>query len=414
VPTTAGTYEFRYLLNNGYTDVKRSGPILVGTQPSSSRSQSGSYEGFGAEAVEGKNIYRVTNLNDSGPGTLRDCVSQRDRKCVFDVSGTINLNTELSISKPFVTVDGLTAPSPGITVTNSIYIKDATLTPTWIPHNDTHDVIVRGIRIKKNNDGGQWALACLGGFSSERDQTTRPPYNIVFSQISIAGAMDDQLALTQNCNSVTLDRLAFFDARGVQNALFDNAYRISLHRTFFGSTSYRNPQIQWHADSAQYEAPPDTMADVRNNLVFMRHASGYGISFWRGGLGNVINTLFLHALPGIARGLNNAIHVCTTNGVINPRATSDCSQPAAGVYINGNLFFSAYASEPLAMDLNILDYAAGSPPAQFPAPAVRTTQAFAAACEVLATAGMFPRLAEEQQEIDLAAKELAKFGRCYN
>lgn len=32
-PTEAGQYEFRYLLNDGYTDVARSGPVTVGTGP---------------------------------------------------------------------------------------------------------------------------------------------------------------------------------------------------------------------------------------------------------------------------------------------------------------------------------------------------------------------------------------------
>jgi hypothetical protein len=328
---------------------------------------------------------------------------------VFDVGGTITLTSYISINKPFITVDGLTAPAPGITLTDSVYVKDAAL----IPHNDTHDVIVRGVRINKDADGGQWALACLQGFTGERDSTTRPPYNIVFSQISIGGAMDDQLAITQGCNNVTVDRVAFFNARGGQNALFDGqAVKISVHRSFFGSDSYRNPQVQFHLDGGEFRAPQDVQADIRNNLVFMRHT--YGISFWRGGKGNVVNSVFLHAVPDIARGLNNAIHVCTPTGVINPRATANCTQPASGAYIDGNLFFSAYASEPLAMDLNDLDYNAGTPPVPFPAAAVRATTALAAACEVLQTAGMFPRLPEEQEEIDLAAAELAQFGSCPN
>lgn len=32
-PTQAGQYELRYLLNDGYTDVARSGPVTVGTGP---------------------------------------------------------------------------------------------------------------------------------------------------------------------------------------------------------------------------------------------------------------------------------------------------------------------------------------------------------------------------------------------
>ena len=107
------------------------------------------YEGFGAvtqgalSSPTGYTVYRVTSLADSGAGTLRDAVSRGNRLVVFDVGGTIRLSNDLYIYESYITIDGSSAPAPGLTIEQPGEIVTAIYARSNRP---VHDVIIHTLR----------------------------------------------------------------------------------------------------------------------------------------------------------------------------------------------------------------------------------------------------------------------------
>ncbi|MEQ8219811.1 MAG: Ig-like domain-containing protein, partial [Arenibacter sp.] len=76
-------------------------------------------EGFGQYATGGRGgkVLFVTNLNNSGSGSLREALeASGPRTVIFRVGGTINLSSGIVIKNPNLTIAGQTAPGGGILI----------------------------------------------------------------------------------------------------------------------------------------------------------------------------------------------------------------------------------------------------------------------------------------------------------
>jgi hypothetical protein len=145
-PSTAGTAK---VTATSEADTSKSGTATVTV---SSPKQTGPLpafpgaEGGGAASAGGRGgqVIEVTNLHDTGSGSLRACLdASGPRTCIFRVAGIITPASQLRVGNPFVTVACQTAPGEIIiggprTVQDSMFIT-------------THDVVVRYCTFSADN-----------------------------------------------------------------------------------------------------------------------------------------------------------------------------------------------------------------------------------------------------------------------
>lgn len=132
-------------------------------------------EGFGKYTVGGRNgeVYIVTNLNDSGPGSLRDAVSQPNRMIVFEVGGVIELQDRLTFSEN-LTIAGQTAPGEGITLSGD-----------GISFTNANNLICRFIRVRSGKAAGKVdAITIYQG------------HDMVFDHLSVSWGTDENFSVS--------------------------------------------------------------------------------------------------------------------------------------------------------------------------------------------------------------------------
>ncbi len=219
-------------------------------------------EGFGRFAVGGRggDVYHVTNLNDDGLGSLRQGLktAKGPRTIVFDLSGTIQLKSELRITQSNLTIAGQTAPGDGIT------LRDQT-----VSLRNCHDVIIRYIRLRLGDKNKK-----PGGYDT---LTTDDIADVILDHVSLSWAIDGTHDLRRGKN-VTVQRCILSEA--LNDSIHEKgphamcaSYRdlsgpLTLHHNLFTTCRDRHPTL----GSAQ-EGDPLTIVDFRNNVIYNWNAT---------------------------------------------------------------------------------------------------------------------------------------------
>lgn len=152
-------------------------------------------EGYGRFAAGGRGgrVLHVTNLQDSGPGSLRAAVeADGPRTVVFDVSGLITLESKLVVRKTNsnLTVAGQTAPGKGICLRKYNFgMLGAT------------NVIVRYVRVRPGNISGL-TLDGMGMASCD---------HCIIDHCSISWTLDEAVS-TRGAQNITLQRTLISEA----------------------------------------------------------------------------------------------------------------------------------------------------------------------------------------------------------
>jgi hypothetical protein len=123
----------------------------------------------------GGKVLTVSNLNDRGPGSLREACEGTvgPRIVVFNVSGIIRLKTPIIILAPYITIAGQTAPGDGVCIAGESF---------WV---NTHDVVVRHMRFRRGETKVERRDDGFGG---------NPVGNIMIDHCSCTWGLDENIS----------------------------------------------------------------------------------------------------------------------------------------------------------------------------------------------------------------------------
>ena len=261
-------------------------------------------QGWGRFATGGRGgtVYHVTNLNDSGTGSLRDAISQPNRIIVFDVSGVINIESRL-VFKNNLYVAGQTAPGEGIVVYGN-----------GVSFSGANNIIVRHVRFRMGK-GGDSGKDCAGIANGT---------NMIFDHCSFSWGLDETFSINadgkgtppQNItisNCIMGQGLLPHSAGGLMQA--DN---ITLYRNFYCDNATRNNKVKGKQQFV-------------NNVVYNWSDGGYlmGGDSQGSSYVNITNNLFINGPSGSGNGItkgNADFHIYAVDnwqdrdcdGVFNP------------------------------------------------------------------------------------------------
>ena len=276
-------------------------------------------EGFGKYTTGGRGgiVLKVTNLDDSGPGSFRDaCTKKYPRIIVFEVAGTIHLQTKLAISAN-VTIAGQSAPGDGICIADqSVGLAG-------------NNIIVRFLRFRLGDKFQRNEMIDGNGGDDAFGGNKRK--NIVIDHCSMSWSNDevfsiyggDSTTIQWNLISEPLNYSYHFEKGDVDfehhgyGGIWGGEH-LSAHHNLFAHCVSRNPRFNGARLGANKE-----FVDFTNNLIYnWQHNSVYG---GEDGTYNIVNNYYRSG-PSTSEVVKSRI--------VNP--TSDAVKQLGKFYVAGN------------------------------------------------------------------------------
>lgn len=277
-------------------------------------------EGFGkyTQGGRGGEVYIVRNLEDSGPGSLREAVSSNQKRIiVFAVSGTIRLLSPLEILSN-KTIAGQTAPGDGICIAD------------YPVRLDGNQIIIQYLRIRMG-DRYQGEEGMVPGSGNDDVLGASRKRHIIVDHCSLSWSTDevcsvyngDSTTLQWNIISEPLNYSYHFETGDTdfQKHGYGGIWggrHFSAHHNLFAHCASRNPRFNGLRLGATEE-----LADFRNNVIYnWGHNTVYG---GEGGRYNIVNNYYKYG-PNTLAGVKSRI--------ANPNRTNQL--PFGQWFVSGN------------------------------------------------------------------------------
>ncbi len=223
-------------------------------------------EGFGAYAQGGRGgkVLFVTNLEDYDPRTEKPipgsfraaCCEKGPRTIVFRISGTIPLKVELTITEPYLTIAGQTAPGDGICVRNH--------------HSqvfNTHDIVIRHMRFRPGDGIGREAFKKFPGVFEHDALRVLRSKQVILDHCSMSWALDETMDIWDSQDvtvqwSIIAEGLFYsFHHEGPHSmGIITQSAKASLHHNLLAKHDARGPHVGGK-----------TACDIRNNVIYLTH-----------------------------------------------------------------------------------------------------------------------------------------------